>query len=149
MSGGQPWPEHLLADLIACGGDRELFRIVVERLADLFEPGLCRVYAELFSEVIARRTGLHADHLVARYERIRRPRALDRDPNSIENVFVLSRVTLGADVAGDQRHSGCRETALSQRIDLVHRSPEKLGAVRCRSAPAASSDRLWTRRNHR
>jgi ADP-heptose:LPS heptosyltransferase len=95
----KPWPEHLLADLVAHDGDRALFRIVVERLADLFDPRLCRVYAELFSQVIARRTGLHADHLVARYERIRRPRVLDRDPSSIENVFVLSRVTLGADVA--------------------------------------------------
>ncbi len=95
----RPWPERVLDNLIGCGGDRELFRIVVERLADLFEPRLCRAYAELFSEVIARRTGLHADHLVARYERIRRPRVLDRDPDSIENVFVLSRVTLGADVA--------------------------------------------------
>jgi hypothetical protein len=90
----------LLDRLLAEGGDRALFRIVVERMADLFEPGLCRVYAELFSEVIARRIpGLHADHLAARYERIRRPRVLDRDPHSIENVFVLSRVTLGADVA--------------------------------------------------
>jgi hypothetical protein len=96
----RPWPEHLLDELLACGGDRELFRIVVERLADLFEPRLCRVYAELFSQVIARRIpGLHAEHLVARYERIRRPRVLDRDPSTIENVFVLSRVTLGADVA--------------------------------------------------
>jgi len=74
----RPWPERVLDNLIGCGGDRELFRIVVERLADLFEPRLCRAYAELFSEVIARRTGLHADHLVARYERIRRPRVLDR-----------------------------------------------------------------------
>ena len=96
----RPWPEHLLDDLIACGGDRELFRIVVERLADLFEPRLCRIYAEFFSEVIARHIpGLHADHLTARYERIRRPRTLDRDPSRIENIFVLSRVTLGADVA--------------------------------------------------
>jgi hypothetical protein len=94
------WPEHLLDELIANGGDRALFRIVVERLGDLFEPRLCQVYAELFCEVIARRIpGLHAHHLVARYQRIRRPRTLDRDPNSIENVFVLSRVTLGADVA--------------------------------------------------
>ena len=88
------WPIWLLRAAIG-----SLFRIVVERLADLFEPRLCRVYAELFSEVIARRTGLHADHLMARYERIRRPRMLDRDPYAIENVFVLSRVTLGADVA--------------------------------------------------
>jgi hypothetical protein len=74
----RPWPEHLLTDLLACGGDRELFRIIVERLGDLFEPRLCSVYAELFSAVIARRTGLHAEHLVARYERVRRPRVLDR-----------------------------------------------------------------------
>ncbi len=51
----RPWPEHLLDELVAQGGDRELFRIVVERLADLFEPRLCSVYAELFSQVIARR----------------------------------------------------------------------------------------------
>ena len=44
----RPWPEHLLADLVASGGDRELFRIVVERLADLFEPDLCGIYAELY-----------------------------------------------------------------------------------------------------
>ena len=96
----RPWPERLLDDLIACGGDREFFRIVVERLGDLFEPRLCGVYAELFSQVIARHIpGLHADHLLARYQRIRRPRIFDRDPGSIQNIFVLSRVTLGADVA--------------------------------------------------
>ncbi len=95
----RPWPEHLLDDLIAQGGDRALFRVVVERLGDLFEPDLCRVYADLFSRVIARRIGLHADHLTARYERIRCPRVFDRDPDSIRNVFVLSRVTLGADIA--------------------------------------------------
>ncbi len=84
----RPWPEHLLDDLIAQGGDRELFRIVVERLADLFEPGLCSVYADLFSQVIARRIpGLHGDHLAARYERVRRPRALDRSPESHPKHF--------------------------------------------------------------
>jgi ADP-heptose:LPS heptosyltransferase len=96
----RPWPEHLLDDLIARGGDRALFRVVVERLADLFEPSLCRVYADLFSKVIARRIpGLHADHLAARYARVRRPRVFDRDPGFIRNIFVLSRVTLGADIA--------------------------------------------------
>jgi ADP-heptose:LPS heptosyltransferase len=94
------WPEHLLDDLIAGGGDRALFRIVVEKLADLFEPSLCRVYAGLFTQVIARRIpGLHADHMAARYERVRRRRVFDRDPGSIQNIFVLSRVTLGADIA--------------------------------------------------
>ena len=93
----RPWPEHLLDTLIAEPGNRALFRIVVERLGDLFEPRLCRVYADLFADVIARRIPeLHSEHLVARYERIRHPRKLDREPAS---VFVLSRVTLGADVA--------------------------------------------------
>lgn len=93
----RPWPEHLLDALIAEPGNRALFRVVVERLGDLFEPRLCSVYADLFAGVIARRIPeLHAEHLVARYERIRKPRKLDREPAS---VFVLSRVTLGADVA--------------------------------------------------
>jgi len=95
-----PWPEHLLDDLIAQGGDRELFRIIVERLADLFEPDLCLAYADLFAQVIAHRIpGQHADHLCARYERVREPRKFDRTPESVQNIFVLSRVTLGADVA--------------------------------------------------
>jgi len=97
---GAPWPEHLLDLLVHGGGDRALFRVVVERLGDLFEPHLCPVYADLFSEVIARKIpGQHAGHLAARYDRVRRPRVLDRKPEAIQNVFVLSRVTLGADVA--------------------------------------------------
>ena len=97
---GSPFPERLLDDLVEGDRSRALFRIVAERLADLFEPRLCEVYAGLFSEAIARRIpGLHAEHLVARYERVRRPRKFDRDPAAIRNVFVLSRVTLGADVA--------------------------------------------------
>ncbi len=97
---GAPWPQSLLDSLLSSGGDAALFRIVVERLGDLFEPRLCKVYADLFTQVIARRNPtLHADHLMARYERVRKPRVLDRDAAAIRNVFVLSRVTLGADVA--------------------------------------------------
>ena len=97
--GGSPFPERLLDQLLDGDRSRALFRVVVERLADLFEPRLCGVYADLFSEVIARRIpDLHAEHLAARYERVRRPRKIDRDPSTIQNVFLLSRVTLGADV---------------------------------------------------
>jgi hypothetical protein len=97
---GRAWPDELLNGLLDDDGSRPLFRVVVERLGDLFEPKLCSVYAEMFSEVIARRIhGLHAAHLAARYERVRAPRKLDRPPESIRDVFVLSRVTLGADVA--------------------------------------------------
>jgi Glycosyltransferase family 9 (heptosyltransferase) len=96
----RPWPEHLLDGLVEEAGNHALFRIVVEQLGDLFEPRLCSVYADLFSEVIARRIpDLHAEHLLARYERVRLPRKFDRDPAGVRNVFVLSRVTLGADVA--------------------------------------------------
>jgi len=97
---GSPFPEYLLDQLLTGDHSRALFRIVVERLADLFEPRLCGVYADLFSEVIARRIpGLHAEHLLARYRRVRQTRKFDRDPAAVRNVFVLSRVTLGADVA--------------------------------------------------
>lgn len=95
---GRAWPERLLDPLIAEDGNRALFRIVVERLGDLFEPRLCDAYADLFADVIARKIPelRHAEHLVERYERVRKPRQVDREPAS---VFVLSRVTLGADVA--------------------------------------------------
>jgi ADP-heptose:LPS heptosyltransferase len=97
---GTPWPQELLDHLLEGERSQALFRIVVERLADLFEPRLCDVYAEIFSEAIARAIpGLHADHLQARYQRIRRPRRFDQDASQIRNVFVLSRVTLGADIA--------------------------------------------------
>jgi hypothetical protein len=97
---GTPWPEELLDHLLEGERSISLLRIVVERLADLFEPGLIHVYAELMSEAISRIIPtLHAPHLVERYQRVSKPRKLDRDPASIANVFVLSRVTLGADVA--------------------------------------------------
>jgi ADP-heptose:LPS heptosyltransferase len=77
----------------------ELFR-EVERLADSFEPELCHVYADWFSGLIAENIPeLKAAELMERYERVRRPRRFHRNPLSIDKVFVLSRVTLGADVA--------------------------------------------------
>jgi ADP-heptose:LPS heptosyltransferase len=66
------------------------FRVVVEGLADRFEADLCLAYAHLFAYGIDRR------ELAKRYGRIRVPRPCVADPR---HVFVLSRVTLGADVA--------------------------------------------------
>lgn len=70
-----------------------LFRVVIEGLADRFEPALCDTYAELFAEVIA--PG-ESHELVERYKRVRVPRHVAGEPRTI---LVLSRVTLGADVA--------------------------------------------------
>lgn len=94
---GREWPANLLDRLLAQPDTKPLFAIVVERLADLFEPHLCDVYAKLFSQIIERvRPVMRSEDLVERYERVRRVRAVNGDAR---NVFVLSRVTLGADVA--------------------------------------------------
>jgi Glycosyltransferase family 9 (heptosyltransferase) len=66
--------------------------IVVERLADLFEPRLCDVYARLFFDVIAR----VCPELVPR---IRRVTGSTSPWPAAQRVYVLSRITLGADVA--------------------------------------------------
>jgi ADP-heptose:LPS heptosyltransferase len=103
------WPQRILDDLIeraldeedpfaARAATRAFFSIVIERLGDLFEPALCDVYARLFSYVIGKALPAYdADELVLRYNRVRQVR---RFPGGeIKRVFVLSRVTLGADVA--------------------------------------------------
>jgi ADP-heptose:LPS heptosyltransferase len=72
---------------------RELLRIFVEGLSDRFEPALCDIYADVFSQAIP---GHDPRELAARYRRVRRPRRCQADPDT---VFVLSRVTIGADVA--------------------------------------------------
>ncbi|MBV8071270.1 MAG: glycosyltransferase family 9 protein, partial [Acidobacteriaceae bacterium] len=83
---------------IAGAATRALFGIVIERLADLFEPSLCDVYARLFSHVIARALPEYdRDDLLLRYSRIRQVRPFPG--GEVARVFVLSRITLGADIA--------------------------------------------------
>ena len=78
-------------------GSRALFTGLVEPMADRFEPALCPIYAEIFSRAIERVfPELKSAALVERYHRIREPRPCRR---GAECVVVLSRVTLGADVA--------------------------------------------------
>ena len=88
------WSSTLLDDVRrgteTLEGSRAFFSIVVEGLSDLFDPRLSSVYARLFSELIGQ------PELANRYERIRQPRVCKQNPLK---VFVLSRVTLGADVA--------------------------------------------------
>ncbi len=94
---GERWPDSLLRKALAENDGRDLLRIVVERLGDLFEPTLCDTYARLFTRVIELlKPELSAVDLLERYERVRKPRACDREPAT---VYVLSRITLGADVA--------------------------------------------------
>jgi len=93
---GQP-PAELPAALVQEPGGQALFGILVEGLADRFEPRLCDVYTRLFAQAVAQVSeNVDPALLVARYQRVRRPRAISFEPH---RVFVLSRVTLGADVA--------------------------------------------------
>jgi len=93
---GDP-PAALPPELLEESCAPALFSIVVEGLADRFEPALCDIYVRLFSQAIAETAGeCEAAALEARYHRVRRARAVTGEPAT---VFVVSRVTLGADVA--------------------------------------------------
>ena len=74
----------------------ELFGSYIEPLADSFDPSLIPVYADVFSRLMERAVpGLSAAALSSRYERLR----VSRPSFEPSRVVVLSRVTLGADVA--------------------------------------------------
>jgi ADP-heptose:LPS heptosyltransferase len=82
-------PERLPRELTDPACTRSLFGILAEGLGDRFEPALCDVYARLFAQAIP---GADLD----RYFRVRVPRPITETPG---RVFVLSRITLGADIA--------------------------------------------------
>ena len=91
---GRAWPVEQLERLMPSA---ELFSVLVEGLADRFEPRLCDVYAEMFAHVIERTIPeLEASSMIAQYRAAREVRPVSVNP---ERVFVLSRVTWGADVA--------------------------------------------------
>lgn len=95
---GEPWPDWLLRRALVEDEGRTLLSVVVERLADLFEPRLCDEYARMFTRVIELlRPDIKATDLLSRYERVRQVKPVRG--GRVQNVFVLSRVTLGADVA--------------------------------------------------
>jgi hypothetical protein len=83
--------EEIRGGLASDDGSRVFFREVIEPLGDRFEPFLCDAYARLLADILGQ------PELLGRYRRIREPRAVEqRDPRA---VYVLSRITLGADVA--------------------------------------------------
>lgn len=93
-----------------------LFSCLVERLGDAFDPAACALYNRLFVQVIQhcrrlaagaaldkqlRRFGLATeDDILSRAASVRAPQRLDREQGRhIKRAFVLSRVTIGADIA--------------------------------------------------
>jgi hypothetical protein len=89
---GLVWSADLLDRALAVDDGREFLSVVVERLADLFEPRLCDIYVDLFTDVIE----VAAPQLVPRTRRLT---TFPPSPESTDRVYFLSRVTLGADVA--------------------------------------------------
>ena len=89
---GEDWPSELLDRAIGVDEGRAFLSVVVERFGDLLEPRLCEVYERMFREVIAR----VAPELVTR---LREPEGEPVAPKTCQKIYVLSRVTLGADVA--------------------------------------------------
>jgi hypothetical protein len=84
-------------EAVALISSRQLFGTLVEGLADRFEPVLCDAYAHLFSQVIAGALpGMESAALATRYKDVRQVRPPAFEPS---DVYVLSRVTLGADIA--------------------------------------------------
>ena len=74
----------------------ELFGGIIEPLADSFDPFLVPSYVDLFSRLIEHvEPAMQSAALAERYDRLR----LSRPSFEPKRVVVLSRVTLGADVA--------------------------------------------------
>jgi ADP-heptose:LPS heptosyltransferase len=103
----EDWPPEVLCEIVrrATSDDPDLakaasgifFREVVERNCDLFEPIATRGYARLFAHVLAEVLPQYsAIDLLSRYQRVRRVSRYTGEP---KRVCILSRVTLGADVA--------------------------------------------------
>ncbi len=94
---GESVSGDLLERALAIDEGRAFLSIVVERLGDLFEPRLCDVYADLFPRAIER----VLPELMPRVRRISisQEQGSPKPPESVDRVYVLSRVTLGADVA--------------------------------------------------
>lgn len=107
---GAAWPGKAVRALAEAAFDSDvsrsepatkaLFTGLVEPLADRFDPALCDVYAREFPRLLSYGCGeFDADSIASRYCRIRAPRPFDAPRETVRAVLVLSRVTLGADVA--------------------------------------------------
>lgn len=94
---GIPWT---LEDAQFVAQHPAMVRVLAEGLSDRFDPLLCDRYAEIFSAVIAPELGtLTADQLRHRHRRMSDPRRYDGNAENERDIYVLSRVTLGAEIA--------------------------------------------------
>lgn len=81
---------------IAAFAGKALFGILIEGLADRFSPALCDAYASLFARTLEQVLELDASAVIERHRDLHDDAPFTSEP---ARVVVLSRVTLGADVA--------------------------------------------------
>jgi len=95
IAAGGPPPDGGIIAALAASPPQELFGDLVEPLSDSFEPRFAAAYVEIFSRILEHAAGLDPLALCARYA------SLIRGPVEWQprRVVVLSRVTIGADVA--------------------------------------------------
>ncbi len=148
---GQPVSDALLRNALAIDEGRAFLSQIVEPLGDSFEPRLCDMYAELFTRAVK----FVAPEFVPRMWRA----SSGTLPASADLVYVLSRITLGADVAVTsvvmdavkRRHPEARIQFVGPRknYELFEADPRiefrdvpyaRSGALRDRLAASAS---LW------
>ena len=86
---GKP-PKELPHALIEEPCSAALFGVLVEGLADRFEPALCDAYARLFSQAIAHVTGADAAQFISRYECVRRVRPVTAEPKLVLRALRAS-----------------------------------------------------------
>lgn len=86
-------------EALAAAAAKALIGRVVEDLSDRFEPGLVECYVTLFTEALAACQPVwSAEFLRNRYQQVRSG-ALSLSTTPVTQVYVLSRITLGADIA--------------------------------------------------
>jgi len=127
---------------VARAGVGALFPGLIERLNDSFDPAACQLYDRIFAQVIdyyrrlpqardfddaLRGFGLmNESDLLARKSAIRDPRsAIPESQSAISKVLLLSRVTIGADVAVTSVIIA-KLRALLPRAEFVLLGPAKL-----------------------
>lgn len=104
-------PDKRLRDL----GQTTIFTSIVERLSDSFEPAHVPFYDRIFAQIIEycrrqpggeeldstlNRFGIHGENdLIVRKNRVASSRSITSGRDAVKQAFVLSRVTMGADVA--------------------------------------------------
>ncbi|MGQ9634886.1 MAG: glycosyltransferase family 9 protein [Bryobacteraceae bacterium] len=85
---------------LAQEASRALFGILAEGLADRFAPELVETYGRIFSHAIAlAHPEMDPCRLQERYRAVRQIRAFHESDPRVREVVVLSRITLGADIA--------------------------------------------------